>query len=102
MLAMLGLAHLSRADIWLLATILMAVAFLVGWVLDMIMDRQGFGLIGNGLLVTFAAVVGAYVYNRYFGNFRSPDMKVVIAVMLGSVVVHVFAMVVVRRVLRLN
>jgi uncharacterized membrane protein YeaQ/YmgE (transglycosylase-associated protein family) len=102
MFALAGLGHLSDKEIWLIAIIVMCGSFLIGWAFDSIMGRQGFGLIGNSLLAAFAVWVGAWTYNRYFGSFRSPDMKIVLAVIFGSVVLHLLVLNFLRRFLRLN
>jgi uncharacterized membrane protein YeaQ/YmgE (transglycosylase-associated protein family) len=102
MFALIGLGHLSNQEIWLIITIIMCASFLAGWSFDAIMGRQGFGLIGNSILAAVATWVGAYVYNRYFGTFRSPDMKIVLAVIFSSIVLHLVVLNVLKRFLRLN
>ncbi|MGL5114526.1 MAG: hypothetical protein ACRC7G_03850 [Beijerinckiaceae bacterium] len=102
MFAIVGLGHLSDSELWLIGTIIMCASFLVGWAFDAIMGRQGFGLIGNSLMAALATWVGAWVYNRYFGSFKSPDMKIVLAVIFGSIVLHLVVFNFLRRFLRLN
>ncbi len=49
----------------------------------------------------FAILVGLYLYQNHYGSMSSPDLKMVMAFLVASVMVHLVGLSVVRRMLRL-
>ena len=101
MLKLIGLAHLSNKDLFLVLVVAICCCFVVGWIMDMVMEQIGFGIVGNSVVAMFAVLVGLYGYNNHYGSLTSPDLKIVMAFLVASVMVHLVALSVVRRVLRL-
>ena len=55
------IAFHSQEDLMILGFFLTVGATVAGWVLDTALQKRGFGVIGNGALIFFGAVVGAVV-----------------------------------------
>ncbi len=101
MLKIIGLAHLSDKELFLLTLIAICCCFMVGWIMDMVMEKIGFGIFGNAVVALFAILVGLYGYNNHYGSMTSPDLKMVIAFLVASVMVHLVGLSVIRRLLRM-
>jgi hypothetical protein len=101
MLKIIGLAHLSNKELFLVAIIATCCCFVVGWIMDMVMEKIGFGIFGNAVVAMIAILVGLYGYNNHYGSMTSPDLKIVMAFLVASVMVHLVGLSVIRRVLRL-
>ncbi len=101
MLKLIGLAHLSDKELFLIALIATCVCFAVGWIMDMIMERVGFGIFGNAAVAMLGVIVGLYAYNNHYGSMTSPNLKIVMAFLVASVMLHLVGLSVVRRMLRM-
>jgi uncharacterized membrane protein YeaQ/YmgE (transglycosylase-associated protein family) len=101
MLKLIGLAHLSDRELLLLALVAACCCFAVGWIMDMIMERAGFGIIGNTIVALLGILVGLYAYANHYGSMTSPNIQMVAAFVIASVMLHLVGLSVVRRVLRL-
>lgn len=101
MLKLIGLAHLNSKELFLIAIIAACCCFAVGWIMDMIMGKVGFGIIGNSVVAMLGVMFGLYAYNNHYGTMTRPDLKVVIAFLVTSVMIHLVALSIVRRVLRM-
>ncbi len=101
MLKIIGLAHLSNKELFLLALIAICVCFTIGWVMDMVLEKSGSGIFGNAVVAMLAILVGLYVYNNHYGTLTSPDLKMVTAFLVASVMVHLVGLSVIKRYLRL-
>jgi hypothetical protein len=99
---LVGLGHLSSNEQFLLLLVAVCVSLGIGWVMDMIMERIGFGMIGNAGISIFAIFAGLYAYNTYYGRMSSPDIMVVIAFVVTSVMMHLVVLSILRRVLKIN
>jgi ABC-type branched-subunit amino acid transport system permease subunit len=96
-----GLAHLSDQEHYLLLLIAVCCAFAVGWIMDMIMGRVGFGIFGNAGVTLIGIFVGLMTYHNYYGRMTSPEISVVIAFAIASVMLHLVVLSVMRRMMRL-
>ncbi len=101
MLKLIGLAHLSDKEIYLVALIAICCCFAVGWIMDMIMERAGFGILGNAVVSLFGVFVGLYAYSNYYGSMTSPQLQFLFAFIIASVMLHLVGLSVIRRVLRI-
>jgi len=101
MLKLIGLAHLSDKELFLLALVATCCCFAVGWIMDMIMDKVGFGIFGNAAVAMLGIQVGLYAYSNHYGSMTSPNLQLVIAFIVASVMLHLVGLSIVRRVLRL-
>jgi uncharacterized membrane protein YeaQ/YmgE (transglycosylase-associated protein family) len=102
MLKILGLSHLSSNEVMLILLICICISLLVGWLFDMIMQRLGFGLFGNAFICMLGIFVGVAAYQQFYGRMTSPDITMVSAFAVGSVMVHLVALSILRRVFRIN
>lgn len=101
MLKLIGLAHLSDKELFLLALVATCACFAVGWIMDMIMDRVGFGIFGNAAVAMLGILVGLYAYSNHYGSMTSPNLQLVIGFIVASVMLHLVTLSILRRVLRL-
>jgi len=101
MLKLIGLAHLSDKELFLLALIAVCCCFMIGWIMDMIMDNVGFGIFGNSAVAMLGILVGLYAYSNHYGSMTRPNMQIVVGFVLASVMLHLVGLSVIRRVLRL-
>lgn len=101
MLKLIGLAHLSDKELFLLGLVAICCSFAVGWIMDMIMERTGFGIFGNAVVAMLGILVGLYAYSNHYGSMTSPNLQVVIGFVVASVMMHLVGFSVARRVLRL-
>ncbi len=97
----LGLGHLSFNEQLLVLLIAICASLAVGWVMDMIMGRIGFGLFGNAIICMIGIAVGIWVYKTYLGTMVRPDMTKSMGVIIASVMLHLVVLSVLRRLLRL-
>ena len=101
MIKLVGLGHLSDKEIYLLLLVAVCASFLVGWVMEMIMGRIGFGIFGNAIVTFLGICVGLFVYNRYYGRLTSPDVMMVMGFVIVSVMLHLVVISILRRMLRM-
>ncbi|RDJ23193.1 GlsB/YeaQ/YmgE family stress response membrane protein [Bosea caraganae] len=59
-----GLSYLPAEHLILLAGLLAMVGFLAGWLADLILKEEGFGIIVNGLIVIAGALLGFMLWAR--------------------------------------
>jgi uncharacterized membrane protein YeaQ/YmgE (transglycosylase-associated protein family) len=98
---LLGLAHLSFNEQLLVLLVAICASLAVGWVMDLIMDRIGFGLFGNAIITFIGILVGIWIYNTYLGSMVRPDLTKAMGVIIASVMLHLVVLSVLRRALRL-
>jgi uncharacterized membrane protein YeaQ/YmgE (transglycosylase-associated protein family) len=98
---LVGLSHLSTNEQLLVLLVAICGSLTVGWIMDMIMGPTGFGLFGNAIIAMIGIVVGIWVYHHYLGSMKSPDITKMMGVIIASVMLHLVACSVLRRVLRL-
>jgi hypothetical protein len=98
---LIGLSHLSSNEQYLLLLLAICGSCAVGWAMDLIMGRVGFGIFGNAGVSMLGIGVGLWTYNNYYGRMSSPDVPVVFAFIVVSIMLHLVVLSVLRRVLRL-
>jgi ABC-type branched-subunit amino acid transport system permease subunit len=96
-----GLSHLTDKEHYLLLVIAICCSFAVGWIMDLIMGRVGFGIFGNAGVTMVGIFVGLMIYNNYYGRLTSPEISMAIAFAIASVMLHLVVLSVMRRVMRL-
>ncbi len=101
MAKLIGLSHLSDSEYWTLVLIAVILSLVVGYVTDMIMGRLGWGVFGNSFICMMGIVVGLFTYNRYYGRMTSPDITMVSGFAIASVMLHLVALTIIKRVFRL-
>lgn len=101
MLKLIGLAHLSDRELFLLALVAICCSLAVGWIMDMILDRVGFGMLGNAAVAMLGIFVGLYAYSQHYGSMTSPNLQMVMGFLVASVMLHLVGLSVLRRMLRL-
>jgi uncharacterized membrane protein YeaQ/YmgE (transglycosylase-associated protein family) len=101
MLKLLGFGDLNSTETWTIMLSAFALALIVGWLLDLVADRIGFGIFGNAAVCLLGIAVGLLVFQRYFGEMNVQRLPSVIGVATASVVVHIFTLIYLRRTLRL-
>ncbi len=97
----LGLAHLSFNEQLLVLLIAICASFAIGWVMDMIMGRIGFGLFGNAFISMIGIAVGVWIYKTYLGSLVRPDLTKAMGVIIASIMLHLVVLSVLRRLFRL-
>lgn len=95
MLAVIGLERLSTGGLYWVAALLAVGGWGLGWITDLVLQKAGYGVIGNGLVAVVGAVAGLAAYNNFVHPLRtSPALTLVIlaffagmaAVMLAAIV----------------
>jgi uncharacterized membrane protein YeaQ/YmgE (transglycosylase-associated protein family) len=98
---LIGLTHLSDNEYYTLLLVAVIISLVVGYVTDMIMGRLGWGVFGNSFICMLGIVVGLYGYNRFYGRMSSPDITIVSAFAIASVILHLVSLTIIKRVFRL-
>ena len=101
MLQLIGLSHLSDKELLLLVFIAICCSLAFGYIIDMIMRSIGFGIFGNAFISMSGILVGLAAYNRYYGRLTAPDVGIVMAFALTSIMLHLIVLSVLRRALRM-
>ena len=96
-----GLAHLTDKEQYLLLVIAICCSFAIGWVMNLIMGRAGFGIFGNACVTMIGIFVGLMSYNRFYGRMTSPDISVLFTFVIASVMLHLVLLSAIRRLMRL-
>ncbi len=65
LLLMLGLHSLSLDQLFLLASTFVICAGLLGWMSDLVLGENGFGVIGNAVVIVASSLGGVLVWRRY-------------------------------------
>ena len=101
MLKLIGLAHLSSKEIYLVGLIAICCCFAVGWIMDLIMERAGFGILGNAAVSLLGVLVGLYAYSNHYGSMTNPQVQFLFGFIIASVMLHLVGLSLIRRVLRI-
>jgi hypothetical protein len=101
MFKLLGFGDVNSTEAWTIMLAAIGLALVVGWLLDMIADRMGFGIIGNGVVCLLGIAVGLVVFKNYIGEISVQRLPTIIGFGAASVVVHMFTLIFLRRTLRL-
>jgi uncharacterized membrane protein YeaQ/YmgE (transglycosylase-associated protein family) len=101
MFKMMGFGDVNSVEAWTIMLAAIALSLIVGWLLDMIAEHIGFGIFGNAAIALIGAAVGLIVFRNYVGEVSGGRLPIVIGFAMSSVVVHMFVLVMLRRMLRL-
>jgi uncharacterized protein (DUF486 family) len=101
MFKMLGFGDVSSLEWWTIVLAGTAMALIIGWLLDMVADRIGFGIFGNALIAVLGICVALVAYRNYIGEIRIGVLPIVMGVATLSVVVHFLVIFYLRRALKL-
>jgi len=63
---------LSFSDFLILLVIFGPLSYICGWISDVLLDRVGFGPLGNSIVILLGAFTGMFVYN-YQGYYLFRD-----------------------------
>lgn len=101
MFKMLGFGDLNSTEAWTVMLAAIALALLVGWLLDLVAAHIGFGILGNGFITLLGIAVGLVMYRNYMGEITLHNLTMVIAAATASVVLHLYVLIFLRRTLKL-
>jgi uncharacterized membrane protein YeaQ/YmgE (transglycosylase-associated protein family) len=101
MFKMLGFGDLSSAEAWTIGLAAVALAMIVGWLLDLIADHIGFGIFGNAVICLLGMAGGIWMFRNYVGEITMQRLPMIMGAAAGSVIVLMFAMIFLRRALKL-
>lgn len=63
-----GAHQLSNIEFLFMSLGLVALCYLIGWILDLVLDHHGFGVIGNTILIGFSIVLSIYMWGWFAAN----------------------------------
>jgi hypothetical protein len=101
MFKMLGFGDLNTLEVWTVALSGIALVMIVGWLVDMIAGRIGFGVFGNAIISLFGLVVALVLFRTYVGEVSLTRLPTVMGAATASIVFHIFTLIFLRRALRL-
>lgn len=101
MFKMLGFGDVTSVEAWTIGLAAVALALIVGWLLDMITDRIGFGIFGNGAICLLGISAGLVFFRSYIGEVSVQRLPMIMGVAAVSVVLLMFVLIFLRRVLKL-
>jgi uncharacterized membrane protein YeaQ/YmgE (transglycosylase-associated protein family) len=101
MFKLLGFGDLSSTEAWTVGLAAVALALIVGWLLDLIADHIGFGIFGNAVICLLGIAVGIWLFRTYVGEVSMQRLPMVMGVAAASVIVHMFVLIFLRRALKL-
>jgi hypothetical protein len=98
---MLGFGQVSEVEAWTIVLAAVALALIVGWILDLVAEHVGFGIFGNAAICLLGIGVALIVFRTYVGDVNLGRLPLVMGAATLSVVVHLFTLIFLRRALRL-
>lgn len=101
MFKMLGFGDVSSLEWWTILLVGTAMALIIGWLLDIVADRVGFGIFGNALIAVLGTCVALVAYRNYVGDIGVNVLPMVMGAATLSVVIHFFVIFYLRRALKL-
>jgi ABC-type branched-subunit amino acid transport system permease subunit len=101
MMKMLGFGDINSLEWWTIVLSGTAIALIVGWLLDLVVGRTGFGILGNALIAVLGSCVALVAYRNYIGEVGVGVLPMVMGAVTVSVVAHFFLLFYLRRVLKL-
>jgi uncharacterized membrane protein YeaQ/YmgE (transglycosylase-associated protein family) len=101
MFKMLGFGFVNDLEAWTIILVAIALSLIVGWVLDMVTERMGFGIFGNAAICLLGICVALVVFRTYIGEISVQRLPIVLAAATLSVLLHIFTMIFLRRALKL-
>jgi hypothetical protein len=101
MLRFMGLADLGGSELVLLTLIAACTSFAIGWIMDLIMNRVGFGILGNSFISMLGIGSGLAGYRYFYRVIDLSTLPVVILFIVFSIMFLLVALSWLRRVLKL-
>jgi hypothetical protein len=101
MFKMLGFGDLNSLESWTVIFAAIALALIVGWLLDLVADQIGFGIFGNAFVCLLGIAVGLILFRHYLGEVSIARLPLAIGVCGASVIAHMFVLIFLRRTLKL-
>ena len=96
LLKMLGLPDMPMLSVFLLVTMIVLGAMLLGWFGDVLLKDAGFGVMFNTGILLVAAFTGAWLWHRYGIPTRFPAEALRAAIATGSGLLLLIGMAVIR------
>lgn len=87
---------LTVAQFIITGSFICCTSFICGWFADKIIDRTGFGAIGNWLLLLIGAYVGMFVYNHQ-GYTLGADFNFTVMLAGGSALAMLIVMMTIKK-----
>jgi hypothetical protein len=84
MLSSFELDRVSSSDLLMILVLLMIAGVLLGLMADLIMGRNGWGLLGNGLLIDAGMAGGVYALATHLWGLRVTDPLIMLAVVFAG------------------
>jgi hypothetical protein len=101
MFKMMGFGQITSLEAWTIALTAIAIALLVGWIIDLVSERIGFGVFGNAVVCLVALGVSLIAFRHYLGEISVARLPLVMGCATLSVMVHMCGLIYFRRVTRL-
>ncbi len=101
MFKMLGFGDVSSLESWTILLVATALALIIGWLLDLVADHMGFGILGNALIAVIGICVALVAYRTYVGEISVGVLPMVMGAATLSVLIHFLAFFYFRRALKL-
>lgn len=80
------LQQMSSLELLLLTLFLLVGFFIAGFVLDAILQKDGFGPYWNGLVAILGVALGLSIRSRFFASISPYDPAFTMAIVLGTLV----------------
>jgi hypothetical protein len=98
---MLGFGQLNGLEAWTIVLAAGALVLIIGWILDLVAERVGFGIFGNAAICLLGICVALVTFRTYVGDVNFARLPMVTGAATLSVVLHMFTLIFVRRALKL-
>lgn len=96
LLKMIGVPDMPMLSVFLLVTMIVLGAMLLGWFADVLLKDAGFGVMLNTGIVLLGAFTGAWLWHRYGIPTRFPAEAVRAAIATGSGLLLLIGLAVIR------
>jgi hypothetical protein len=84
-LTYLGLTHLNNSELWLLLLLAITFSIALGWAMDLIMRRVGFGVFGNAGISLVGIGVGLASFIWTYRVFNPRTTVITLLFVVGSI-----------------
>jgi hypothetical protein len=98
---MLGFGDVNSLEAWTIVLAALAMALIIGWILDLVAARIGFGILGNAVVCLLGIGVALVTFRTYIGDVNLSRLPIVMGAATLSVVLHMFTLIFLRRALKL-
>ncbi|MGL4240980.1 MAG: hypothetical protein ACRCTI_07700, partial [Beijerinckiaceae bacterium] len=90
MFKMLGFGDVTVFEAWTIALVAVALSLIVGWILDLVSEKVGFGIFGNAVVCLLAIMVSLVVFRTYIGDVSMARLPMAMGAATLSVLLHMF------------